>query len=205
MSDTFERLSDAKKNRILNAAMTVFADVGFAQASTNAIVERAEISKGLLFHYFGSKENLFAYVLTHCLTLIQRELPSLESFRGQDMLESIRAQALRKLQLVQNYPALFAFYHKALRETDPALQALVQAQQRQFTQPIYQALYALFDYGAFRPELDREKTYTVIMSTLEKVGLDAFQHTDSSMAEIVERINDYVDYFKVLFYREAAR
>ncbi|MGV3526266.1 MAG: TetR/AcrR family transcriptional regulator [Candidatus Sericytochromatia bacterium] len=205
MSETFERLSEAKKDRILNAAMAVFAEVGFAQASTNAIVKRAEISKGLLFHYFGSKEKLFAYVLTHCLTLLQREMPSLESFRGQDMLESIRAQALRKLQLAQDYPALFAFYHKALREEDPALQALVQAQQRRFTQPVYAALYTLFDDTAFRPGLDREKTYTVILSTLEKVGLDAFQHSDSSMAEIVARINDYVDYFKVLFYREAAR
>ncbi len=39
----------------MNAAISIFATQGYAHASTDEIVKRAGISKGLLFHYFISK------------------------------------------------------------------------------------------------------------------------------------------------------
>ncbi|KZL90506.1 TetR/AcrR family transcriptional regulator [Clostridium magnum] len=66
MIDKFESLPQEKKKRILDACIEEFALNGYDKASTNSIVKKAGISKGLLFHYFGSKKTLFLYVFDYC-------------------------------------------------------------------------------------------------------------------------------------------
>jgi AcrR family transcriptional regulator len=47
------------KQRILRAAAAEFAERGIAGARVDRIVEAAGTGKGLIYNYFGSKENLF--------------------------------------------------------------------------------------------------------------------------------------------------
>ncbi|MEM6989212.1 MAG: helix-turn-helix domain-containing protein [Myxococcota bacterium] len=48
---------------ILGAARTLFAERGFEDTSTRAIVEASGTSKGSFYHFFSSKEDLYAAVL----------------------------------------------------------------------------------------------------------------------------------------------
>jgi AcrR family transcriptional regulator len=50
--------SDDKRRAILEAAMEVFAERGFAHAPTSAISKAAGIAEGTLFTYFSSKDSL---------------------------------------------------------------------------------------------------------------------------------------------------
>ena len=50
---------EARKNQILDAAMNVFVRLGFHQARMDDIVEESGLSKGTLYWYFKSKEDLF--------------------------------------------------------------------------------------------------------------------------------------------------
>lgn len=63
--ERFGRLMDSQQ-RILEAAIAIFATDGFALASTNAIAQRAQSSKGLLFHHFHNKEGLYYAAYQHC-------------------------------------------------------------------------------------------------------------------------------------------
>lgn len=49
--------------RLMAAATAVFADKGYAGASVNEIVERAGVTKPVLYYYFGSKSGLFKTIL----------------------------------------------------------------------------------------------------------------------------------------------
>lgn len=49
-----------REQQMLDAAIDVFAETGFHSTSMNAIAARAEISKPMLYLYYGSKEELFA-------------------------------------------------------------------------------------------------------------------------------------------------
>ncbi|CAI3643865.1 TetR/AcrR family transcriptional regulator [Clostridium neonatale] len=53
------------KERIINIALEEFAQNGYQSASTNVICKKAKVSKGLLYHYYGSKENLYLSVLRY--------------------------------------------------------------------------------------------------------------------------------------------
>ncbi|WP_158540630.1 TetR/AcrR family transcriptional regulator [Romboutsia weinsteinii] len=57
---------DAKK-KILNIALEEFAHNGYQATSTNVICKKAEVSKGLLYHYYGSKENMYLAVARHVI------------------------------------------------------------------------------------------------------------------------------------------
>ena len=54
----FQSLETEKRERIINAALKEFAKNGYDKASTNDIVKEAEISKGSLFNYFNSKNEI---------------------------------------------------------------------------------------------------------------------------------------------------
>ena len=62
------------REKIIRAAFKEFGEHGYEGASTNQICLAAGISKGLLYHYFGSKEKLFLSVCDCCIQDIEEEL-----------------------------------------------------------------------------------------------------------------------------------
>ena len=60
----FKEIRQTRKNQILDAALVVFASDGYHSASISKISQRAGISKGLMYNYFSSKEELLQDVLT---------------------------------------------------------------------------------------------------------------------------------------------
>ena len=57
------RDAEATKKRIMQAAKKEFAKHGLAGARVDEIAERAKANKRMIYHYFGSKEDLFQAVL----------------------------------------------------------------------------------------------------------------------------------------------
>ena len=54
----FEDLRTDRRRAILNAALTVFANHGYHSASVSMIAQEAGVSKGLMYNYFESKEQV---------------------------------------------------------------------------------------------------------------------------------------------------
>ena len=48
-----------KVTRILKTATEIFGQQGFIKSKTDQIANQAQVSKGLLFHYFGNKQALY--------------------------------------------------------------------------------------------------------------------------------------------------
>src|ERR1700676_238021 len=72
----WRRRKDARPQEILEAALAVFAEKGFAAARMDDIALRARVSKGTIYLYFPSKEAVFK-------ALIQEMLgPQLARFAG---------------------------------------------------------------------------------------------------------------------------
>lgn len=60
--------------RLLAAATRLFAERGYDRTSVQEIVEAAGVTKGALYHYFGSKEDLLQEVYARVLRLQQERL-----------------------------------------------------------------------------------------------------------------------------------
>ena len=118
MNEKFFDLKKEKQDRIMGAAMEMFAESGYEHASTDDMVKRAHISKGLLFHYFGSKLGLYTFLYDYCVRFLtlefSRNVPKEETdfFRLQDALLAAWTDAIRQ------YPYIRLFLNAADRETD---------------------------------------------------------------------------------------
>lgn len=59
----FKRLAEKRKHQITSAAMKVFSQKGFSNATTDDIIKEAGIGKGTIYRYFRNKEELFLNVV----------------------------------------------------------------------------------------------------------------------------------------------
>ena len=62
---------DRTRERIIEAATAEFARYGYDGARVDRIVQRAKISKNLLYHHFGGKEPLFIKVMENAYLLMR--------------------------------------------------------------------------------------------------------------------------------------
>lgn len=78
--------SEATRRKLLDAAIDVFGEVGYVAAGRTAIIERAGVTKGALYHHFDSMDSLvtaiieggFTTVLTTFRKMCQPSSPALE-------------------------------------------------------------------------------------------------------------------------------
>lgn len=61
-----EEKNQVTKNKIKDSAMTEFAKHGYEAASLNVICKNGGISKGIIYHYFESKEDLYLCCVEEC-------------------------------------------------------------------------------------------------------------------------------------------
>lgn len=65
-----EQNGNAVRDRLLDAALRLFARKGFESASVREIVKAAEVTRPTLYYYFGSKEGLYLELVEHlCATV----------------------------------------------------------------------------------------------------------------------------------------
>jgi AcrR family transcriptional regulator len=69
--------SEATRRKILDAAVEVFNEVGFAAADRGAIIERTGMTKGAFYHHFDSMESLATAIIEDGATLVVAELGTL--------------------------------------------------------------------------------------------------------------------------------
>jgi AcrR family transcriptional regulator len=70
-------VSDERKNQIINAAESVFTEKGFDQARMDDIAEETGLSKGTLYLYFKSKDDLIIAILDRMFQYEFRQVESL--------------------------------------------------------------------------------------------------------------------------------
>lgn len=77
-----KKLTDEKKNEIMETGIRVFAEYGFERANTNVIAREAGISVGVLFKYYKDKEGFFAACLTRSIDMLKSVLQSVLQTEG---------------------------------------------------------------------------------------------------------------------------
>ena len=107
----FMTMEQEKRERVIDAALNEFSK-GYLAANTDVIVKEAGISKGLLFHYFGSKRGLFLFLIKYTLDIFFTEYEKVIS-ESHDLLENIRIGSKLKMELSFRYPLIFGFLLKA--------------------------------------------------------------------------------------------
>lgn len=62
-TEQFEEIRESRKQQIIDVALKLFADKGYDSTPISKISKEAGISKGLLYNYFNSKEDLLIQIV----------------------------------------------------------------------------------------------------------------------------------------------
>jgi AcrR family transcriptional regulator len=166
----FLNLDQEKQDRIINAAIKEFAQKGYENASTNEIVKEAGISKGLLFHYFGNKKQMFLFLFDYCYRLISEQFYQKIDLTERDFFTRIRQAVLIKMELLTTYPELFKFIEEAYLEDATEVKAEVEKKIKELNNINIGKIYEGIDFSKFRDDMDIKKILKIITWTFEKMS-----------------------------------
>ncbi|MCD6397849.1 MAG: TetR/AcrR family transcriptional regulator [Spirochaetaceae bacterium] len=107
MKSTFDNLSEKKKQRVIKACIDEFGEKGYSSSSMDGIIKRAGISKGGLYEYVSSKEELFIFIVDYTYTFLYNYLKQ----RVVDEIKILPRDLLDRLKLVSELAIDFYIDH----------------------------------------------------------------------------------------------
>lgn len=167
----FQNLSHEKQEKVFQAAVDEFASKGYRSASMNSLVKAAGISKGSLFQYFRSKQDLFGGVVDIATSRVKAHLKGVRD-KTSDETFSLRLGKLLRAGFVfiDEHPMLARIYFRLLQTGEAPFGAdrLMQLR-RDGDEFLGDLIKQAIDRGELRPDVDIERTAFLINSLLESL------------------------------------
>ncbi|MFI1355459.1 TetR/AcrR family transcriptional regulator [Streptomyces sp. NPDC020898] len=117
--------------RLLAAATRLFAEQGYDRTSVQEIVESAGVTKGALYHYFGSKDDLLHEVYARVLRVQQERLDAFANADAPVEERLRRAAADVVVTTIENLDDAMIFF-RSMHHLSPEKNKQVRAERRRY-------------------------------------------------------------------------
>ena len=190
-------VSDERKAQILNAAEGVFTKRGFNEARMDDIAEKTGLSKGTLYLYFKSKDDLIIAILER---IFQREFRQLEDLQQDDISASDAMLKLTDLitkdivSMLRLIPIIYNFLALAFR--NKYVQRALKDYINRYLNILIPIIQRGIDAGEFRSVDAREVAIaagaiiegTMLLWVYDKSIIDPERHIRSGMKLLLEGV-----------------
>lgn len=215
--ESFENLDDSKRQSIINAGFSVFAEYGYTKASVEDIIKKAGISKGSLFYYFKSKQNFFNYLYDYCGKMMEMAIdspgtdgsPSYMVYT--DFFERLNAIQLLKLKANSNYPQMANFIKKIVFDTSAEAQQAITNIVEKYSVDRIREFFKGLDYTKFKDGIDPMMVMQLLIwcsegclnqIQLEDKAMKGLSQTAPDFEKVIKLYFKYVELFRKNFYKE---
>ena len=194
----------------MRAALREFTVNGYENASTNQIVEEAEIAKGSLFYYFKTKQDLYRYLIEYSLDFITEEfLNKIEQAKNKiDLIEKFRRMSRLKLQAYSKNPDVFNFLGAIYVNNESAdLPEELISRTERIKKQILADFYQNVDTSLFRQDISPERVTRLIRWSTEGYERELIQDIrGKKLAEVDfepywDEYHDFLEVLKKIYYR----
>lgn len=192
MNEKFFDLNREKQDRIINAALEIFAQNGYHHASTDTIVKNAGISKGLLFHYFGSKIDLFTFLFDYSVKYMIFEYDRVIHKNETNYFSICKDLEKAKLNVLRNYPYMWQFIQAGIHEDTIEAASRIEESKEIYLKTI-DSYTAQASMGTVRPELTEATIKNLIRYAVDGLTADQMKDDCYQPEMLFEQICDYID------------
>jgi len=210
--DAFHALEEKKQQRILDAALQEFGQKSYKKASTNIIAKNAGIGKGMLFYYFGSKEELFHFICEYTLEFARHELIGKFTCTSRDFMERQKELVMFKAQIIQEYPLMMAFFESLYQPENAKCveqyMEVIQTGRQEFLGKLYDDV----DESLFLDDIDSEramkylswiiKSYTDELEEKWSSGEMSAAEREEEMKNEWKHYDVFMNDLRLLFYKK---
>ena len=137
----FERLAGEKQQMIIEAGIREFSAFSYSDANTDRITAACGISKGLLYHYFGTKKGFYLYCLERSLKILTNYT---QTTQEGDFYTVLFKEIEQKIRLCADHPGETHFINLASRESSAQVTAEKNELLKQYTMQMQQRSAAVF-------------------------------------------------------------
>ena len=181
---------------ILNAAIEVFGCVGYSAASTNEIVKKAKVSKGLLFHHFSNKENLYMACQLHVIDQYTKFMVMHFDMSSADFFDRILSNLRIKMEFGRRNPEYLALINRAwFADGDEntltrkaAEEYVLKNMQKNVLTPFTEGL----DTGLFKDGVDPGKVLAYTRMTLEASWVEYSKRHQNDVKSMTDDMDGYI-------------
>lgn len=143
--------ANSRRRQILIAAAKVMQRTGFHQMSMQALADEAGVSVGLIYKYFGGKEDVLLATILAILDAFRDQLEPAMDAVGDDPVERLAAGMRRYIEIVdENLHATVLTYRES-RTLDDAGRARIKELEVESSAPLRAALDAGIEAGVMNP------------------------------------------------------
>lgn len=200
MNDKFFNLKREKQDRFINASLKVFAENGYQKASTDDIVREAGISKGLLFHYFGSKQGLYEFVYNYSTKVLMMEYSDNVPLFQMDFFELQKQIEVAKRNVMVSYPYMNVFVNQAFREESKDVLDVVADSMDQYSAGLAE-IYAKADISNFKDGVDPSAVLKMCIFVADGVLNDQFKNGKVDSEAYYAEVETYLELLKANLYK----
>ena len=202
MNNKFYNLSQDRQNQIINGALKVFAASNYHQASTLDIAKEAGISKGLIFHYFDNKKELYLHLYKYCVDLVSNELEKDKDSSETDFFEILLHSQRCKCKLMKEHRYIYDFVVKVYLEKDIELVEEIAIYSKLFIADNFRQFFERIDTSKFREGVDIPLLFQSLQWCADGFMRSAL-NSNRSIDEIDEEFAKVLELYKRNFYKSS--
>lgn len=126
----------SRRRQVLDAAVTVMQRTGFHQMSMQALADEADVSVGLIYKYFGGKEEILLATIIEILDTFRDQLEPAMHSAGTDPVDRFAAGLRRYCEIVDENIDAVALTYRESRTLDHAGRERIKALEIETSAPL---------------------------------------------------------------------
>lgn len=136
-----------KHSAIMRAAAALFAKYGYKKTTVDEIVAAAGISKGLFYHYYPSKKELYLHLYDTYVAALAKSVETEIDTANPDFFERLKQISRLRVAFINRFPDLWHFLFAAYYEQHPDVAPEIQAKNNRLVQESYTGVAANIDWS----------------------------------------------------------
>ena len=200
--ENFLSLPEDKQKTIRNSALKVFGENGYKKASVKDIADEADISKSMVFHYFGTKKDLYLYLVDYCSKVLTGPLTSIQKDLPRDYFERMKVATEKQMGVLKDEPFFLKFLTSMLSESDPEVSEELQTY-RDYA-ATFQSSYALddMDFSKFKDDVDLKVVLRMMVWMAEGFSRNVSLESEEALDKYIDQFNEAVELLRSNLYKE---
>ena len=162
------------RERIVQSAIECFSKYGFDRSRMDDIAKTADLSKGTLYLYFKSKEDLFYDICENNLKMIKEQLSQIFATKKEDLVSDAE-RFYENLQRIENKGSEKVFFEIVAESArNPKLQRILYEQRTKIFDVVKEYLDFQVEKGFFRKDIDTEAIASGLVALYNGLAVSKF-------------------------------
>lgn len=194
-----EEKNQQTRRRILESALAEFSEQGYGASSVNTISNGEGLSKGIIYHYFPTKDDLYLACVEECFQMLTGHLQSHTNMEGQTAEERLEQYFHVRLDFFEQNPQYQRIFCDAVIMPPAHLEASIQEKKAPLDRFNIDSLNRMLEPVSLRSDLSREDVVDTFRQYQDYINA-RYQMTGSEKIDIRDHEESCRRALRILLY-----